>query len=388
MHRHRPSSFGEYFYDDAITMQYIEPHTTTYFECQDVVVGDSTQAVWSPLEKNISYFNHLNDDVIVVGRDGLPFRLPPSGKRDNVFQVRITYRINSSVAIDPKGVFHQYGSSSSEGKALAAAIRNSEENNPSGNKSFCLDYTVERDDIARLGGVLYLAELDIVISVHKDEWKALHPYSDAATRYQIIEAESNVNNSERFGYSVYLVSNDEAVKDKYINIGGSVYRVPSIVNQSLRDGVYVCSSGPVQNGAKDPIPMSLHYTFEEAWEDLRLYDSAEEADKLGDVLGEREKEIKELQLRYKELEHDHKMERMKHDQDMEEKRREYENLTLDRERESTLAEHERSLRSLREKDFYESRSAVRKDSSEVVKYAPVILTSMFAIAAFIMKSKK
>lgn len=369
-------------------MQYIEPHTTTYFETQEVAVGEAHQAAWSPLERNVSFTNHLNDDVIVVGRDGLPFKLPPSGKRDNVFHVRVTYRIHASVTMDPKGVFHQYGSNSPEGKALAAAVKHSEENNPTGNKTFALDYVVRRDDIAHSGGVLYLADLDIVVSVLKDEWKALHPYSDAATRYQLIEAESNVNNSERFGYSVYIVSNDKAVTHKFINLGGAVYRVPSIVNQSLRDGVYVCSSGPVQNCAKDPVPMSLHYTFDEAWEELRLYDSAEEAEKLGDVLGEREKQLKELQLQYKELEHDHKMERMQHEQQMEEKRREYEQLSLDREREQARMDHERNLRSLREKDFYESRSAIRKDSSEVVKYIPVVLTSVFAIVAFIMKSKK
>lgn len=368
-------------------MQYLEPHSTTYFEVQDVSVGESNQPAWSPLERNVAFFNHMNDDIVVSGRDGLPFKLPPSGKRDNVFCVRVTYRVHTSVTMDPKGVFHQYGAKTAEGKALAAAVKNCEENKSAGNKAFSLDYVIRRDDIVSQGGVLYLADLDLVVSAHKDEWKALHPYSDATTRYQLIEAESNVNNSERFGYAIYIVSNDGAVNSKFINLGGAVYRVPSIANQSLRDGVYVCSSGPVQNSAKDPIPMSLHYTFEEAWENLRLFDTAEEAEKLGDILVERERELKELQLMYKELEHTQKMDKLQFEQDMEEKRREYEGMSMERQREQDMLEHERAMRSLRDKEYYETRSAARKDTSEVVKYIPVVLTSIFAIAAFVMKSK-
>lgn len=369
-------------------MKYIEQHNTTYFEVPEVAIGESNRPAWSPLERNVSFYNNLFDDVVIVGRDGLPFKLPPSGKRDNLFQIRVTYRIHASVIMDPKGVFHNYGANTAEGKALAAAVKNIEESPVSGNKTFSLDYTIRRDDIVSQGGVLYLADLDIVVSVHKDEWKALHPYSDASTRYQLIEAESNVNNSERFGYSVYIVSNNGSVNSKYINLGGSVYRVPSITNQSLRDGVYVCSSGPVQNSAKDPIPMSLHYTFDEAWENLRLFDTPEEAEKLGDILVEREKELKELQLQYKELEHMQKMDKLQFEQDMEEKRREYERLSMERQREEAHVEHERTMRAMRDKEYYDTRSAARKDSSEVVKYIPVILTSMFAIAAFMMKSNK
>jgi hypothetical protein len=38
-----------------------------------------------------------------------------------------------------------------------------------------------------------------------------------------------------------------------------------------------------------PMPLAVHYTFEDAQEKLKLYDSAEEADKLGDQLAERER---------------------------------------------------------------------------------------------------
>jgi hypothetical protein len=369
-------------------MQYLEESSTAYYEVQNVTVSDNTKAAWSPLEKTVSYYNHLNDDVTIVGRDGLPFKVPPTRRRDNTFQVRVTYSIDSSITVDPNSVFYHHGSDTAEGRALKSAIAAIEENPTHGKKTFSLDYTVSRDDIVRNGGILYLAELDLVINVTKEDWKTLHPYSDAATRYQLIEAETNVNNTERFGYSMYLVSNDGRYKDKYINIGGFVYRVPSTKNKSLRDGVYLCSTGPVDNDATMPMPLAVHYTFEDAQEKLKLYDSAEEADKLGDQLAEREREIKELQVKYRELEHELKIERMEFEQEIEEKKREYERVSLDRQREQSNLEHERTMRGLRDKAYYESRSLARKDSSEVVKFIPTIITGTLALAVLLFKYKQ
>lgn len=368
-------------------MQYLEQSSTAYFEIQDVSVSDATKAAWSPLEKTISYYNHLNEHITVVGRDGVPFKVPPSKRRDNVFKVRVTYSIDESVQVDPSNVFFHQGSNTAEGKALKAAIAAIEENLTYGKKTFSLDYTITRDDIVRNGGVLYLAELDLVINATQEDWKALHPYSDAATRYQLIEAETNVNNTERFGYSLYIVSNDGRYKDKYVNIGGVVYRVPSTKNQSLRDGVYLCSTGPTDNDVTTPMPIALHYEFSAAQEKLKLYDSAEEADKLGDQLAEREKEIKELQVKYRELEHELKLERMEFEREIEEKKREYERVSLDRQREHSNLEHEKAMRGLRDKEYYETRSYARKDSSEVIKFVPAMITGALGLAVLIFKYK-
>lgn len=369
-------------------MQYLETPSTVYFEIQNVSVSDNTKAAWSPLEKTVSYYNHLSEDVTVVGREGVPFRIPSSGRRDNTFQVRVTYSIDTSIRIDPNSVFYHHGNNTAEGKALKSAIAAIEENPSSQRSRFSLDYTVTRDDIVRNGGVLYLADIDLVINATQEEWMSLHPYSEAATRYQLIEAETNVNNTERFGYSMYIISNDGAYNDKYINIGGCVYRVPSTKNQSLRDGVYLCSTGPAENDAIKPMPIALHYTFEDAQEKLKLYDSAEEADKLGDQLSEREKEIKELQVQYRELEHEQKIERMKFEQELDEKKRENERISMERQREHSHLEHERTMRGIRDKEYYETRSYARKDSSEMMKFIPSLITGSLALAFLVFKYKQ
>lgn len=372
-------------------MQYLEETTTGYHDIQNVAVVDNskTKASWSPLERTVSYYNHLNDMVLVVGRDGLPFRLPSTGRRDNTFQVRVTYSVDASVGIDPNNVFYHHGSDTAEGKALKTAIEAIEEKPNYGKRIiFSLDYTVSRDDIVNEGGTLYLPDLDIVISVRKDNSPVVHPYSYTATRYQFMEAETDVNNTERFGYSIYIVSNDGMVNDKYVNIGGVVYRVPAAENKKLQDGVYLCSDAPVTNNASAPMPRVVQYTFEDAKEKLKLYDSAEEAEKLGDQLVEREKEIKELQVKYRELEHDLKIERMEFEREIEEKKREYERLSLDRQEAQARVEYERNIRAQRDKEYYETRSLARKDSSEVVKFIPTIITGSIALAVLLFKYKQ
>jgi hypothetical protein len=79
---------------------------------------------------------------------------------------------------------------------------------------------------------------------------------------------------------------------------------------------------------------------------------------------------------------------MEFEQEIEEKKREYERVSLDRQREQSNLEHERTMRGLRDKEYYESRSLARKDSSEVVKFIPTIITGTLALAVLLFKYKQ
>lgn len=233
-------------------MQHIEPQETRYIEAGDVEVHTTVNRARGPLEYSLAYYNHLNQDVTVTLRNGVPFKLPAGNGRKNCFEVLATFSIDPHVGIDPKSVFHNGTSVSPESLALKAALENCEQNGRFNRKSFTLRYSVPAEQVEKNSGTIYIADLDLTVSVSSDERRAIHPYSPSSDRYRLIEAEANVNNPERFGYSLYLISNNGAVMDKYINIGGRVYRVPSIENKSLRDGVYLCSSGCVE--AKGTIP--------------------------------------------------------------------------------------------------------------------------------------
>ena len=369
-------------------MQHLEPQLTNYVEVEDVTVETSINRSRSPLEYQVNYHNHLNVPLTVTFRNGVPFRLPAGDGKKNCFEVFVTYEVDPNVAIDPRGVFHQHAGQAAESQALQAALESCEKSARFNRKRFTLRYSVPAQVVEKNSGVIYIADLDLVVSVCDDERHAIHPYSPSSERYRLIEAEANVNNPDSFGYALYLVSNNRTVSDKYINVGGKVYRVPSIENKSLRDGVYLCSSGTVDGRDQRPTPLTEYYSYEQAFEELHLYNDPETALRLGDQLAAREKELKELQMRLKEQEHDHKIERLELEHDLALEKQKLDRLRLEQEQRYAQEEHERKMRALRDKEYYESRSTARKDSSELLKMIPIIITGAVAIGAAIAKYNK
>lgn len=369
-------------------MQHIEPQETTYVEINDVEVDTSLNRARGGLETSICYYNHLNRDLTVTLRNGVPFKLPAGDGRKNCVEILVSYDIAPNVVVDAKSTFHHNPGQSAESKALMAALENCEKSGRFNRRSFTLRYSVTAEQVEKNSGTIYIAELDLVLCVSDDERKAIHPYSPSSSRYRLIEAEVNVNTRERFGYSVYLVSNNGAIGDKYINVGGKAYRIPSIENKSLRDGVYVCSSGSVEARGNDPVPVEEFYPFPDAIEHLRLYDDPETAMRLGDELETRERELKALALKLKETEHDHKMERLQHEYDLAAKKQELESARMELDDYYAREEHERRMRAMRDKEYHESRSSARKDSSEMLKMIPIIITGAVAIAAAVAKYNK
>ena len=128
------------------------------------------------------------------------------------------------------------------------------------------------------------------------------------------------------------------------------------------------------------------FTYEEANEKLHLYKSKEEAEALGDLFLQRERELKEKELRFKEIENDYKLKRQQlqtdidtRDQSFKLKELEYEEKLARLNQYRDEVEHQRKLEEIRRKDHYEHRSYERKDSSEILKYAPILIGGLFAI---------
>jgi hypothetical protein len=369
-------------------MQHIEPHETTYVEVNDVEVNTTLKRSRGALETSIAYYNHLNQDLTVTLRNGVPFKLPAGDGRKNCVEVLVSYDIDPRVVVDAKSTFHHHPGNTAESVVLLAALENCEKRGRFNRKCFTLKYSVTAEQVEKNSGIIYIADLDLVLSTSDDERRAIHPYSPGSSRYKLIEAEVNVNARDRFGYSIYLISNDGAVGDKYINLGGKAYRVPSIKNKSLRDGVYVCSSGSIEALSNDPVPIEEHYAFDSAVDTLRLYDTPESALKLGDQLAAREQELKEINMHLKEVEHDHKLERLNYEHDLAVKKQELDESKMELDRQYAQEEHDRRIRAMRDKEYHESRSNARKDSSEIIKIIPIVLTGVIAIAAAIAKYNK
>lgn len=372
--------------------KYIEPLDWLPIESDQVVSGADRQGIFAPLECNISYYNHLSAAVYVVGRDGVPFELPPSGQRQNCLIIQVQYRIAHGTKVDPNNVFHTHANGTAQNEALRRAIENLESNGRTGTtRTLTVTYTYSRERLVSNGGMIYVTDLDLVLSVHNhplDTWKALHPYSTASTRFQLLEADVDVNTVDSFGYSLRIVSNDGSVGDKYINIAGKLYRIPSVKCQSLQDGIHLCSSGAITNATRLTYPETHHYTLDEGKEQLLIFDTPDEAASLGDTVKQRDQEINDLKHRQKILEQEHAQELATEKYKLEERKRELEREHMEREENFRQLEHERQLRSIRDKEYFESRSAIRKDSSELVKFMPTILTAVIGLATLLVKTSR
>lgn len=82
------------------------------------------------------------------------------------------------------------------------------------------------------------------------------------------------------------------------------------------------------------------------------------------------------------------MERLQYEHKLAVQKQEVDELKLEQERQFAREEHERKMRAMRDKEYYDTRQSARKDSSELIKYIPVMLTGVIAIAAAISKHSK
>lgn len=347
------------------------------------------------------YFNGLSKPVTVVDRNGMQVTIPPGfnpAHRDFVIRLKVTFGRDVKVNID-----RLLSGTSVSAKALAETIQEGSVQFRHGERRHSMDYHITLEDIESRGGSIYLSNLDRVVSTLHGHLIPLHPHSEAAIRNRLVEEDPTVNEVDSFGYSLRIVDSQGLYGDRYVNINNQVYKVPISRSAAMPDGVYLTSSGPVTGDYNLVKPISKRYGFEEADVELRLYRTAEEARTLGDVLSEKEKELKQLAVEIKEreqrlkeekLSREHEFELLKQrldqeraEEDAQRKREEtrLQQRQLRLKEEISELEHRRNMENLRQKDYYENRSLERKDSSEVVKFLPSLV--MGAVALFAVFSK-
>jgi len=363
-----------------------------YYEVENVSAGRSISAEKStslPLRKDIEYLNSTGADITITDRDSIPFIIKPDYNRDMLLVIQVTYTVGPSTLIDPKSLSKLLGKPTTEREAWNKTIEEAEsgEYKTTSNRVLRVTYKISRQTIER-HKALYIPELDILVSLYQTNDSMIHPYSDLGDRYKLIESDINLRSTKSFGYSMYIVSNDGDYGDRYINLGGKVFKVPSTVNHSLQNGVYVCSSGDVVGKHSNPTPLSEFYTFEQAEEQLTLYQSTEEARIHGDLLGSQEYDRKQQAADLEDLKIQAKKKQLEHEERILAKKREQEETELIRQEVLAQQQHERAMRAIADKDYYESRQHARKDSSELIKYIPVVITAGLAIITLIQKYSK
>lgn len=243
-----------------------------------------------------------------------------------------------------------------------------------------LDYRISTNELRGHGGYSYFADFDIILSLRRD---IIPSHPDTASALNRDDGQTGKCGT----IDIYIVDTANKIHDRFGSLVGTVTSIKKRNLPLQLDGLYVWNPdihGPGDPGfhyAADRLDdlSWVHLTKEEAMRHAfnsseRIGGRKDDKPGRGDIPGDRRGSLDALKS---ELEKEANFFRTKVDQ-----------LELDREAEREKAkllfdktEHENKANAIRMKDFYESRSQTRKDSSELLKFIPAAIAG--AVTAFI-----
>jgi hypothetical protein len=349
----------------------------------------------SPIEIHYSYFNNLPVPVVIVPRSGLAVNLE---RQHSMYETSLIIRVEINFTKDSRKSLERVlssvnSNSSEEMKTIKKAFLAQTRDNIYSGGTIILDYPVNIDNLHAANGTLYYKELDLLVSVLPIDEVPDHPYSDAGRQQQMIFRSQLDEEGIAFGYFIEIIDNQGKYQERYVNIGNQIYRINPKKDESRKDGVYIVTNQPVDKDINNNERHVQYYPFDGAEEKLGLYRTREDAVHFGDLTLAKKHEIANLEHSLLTQKAEMQSEKIRYDRELMEKDRELKLLELERQAQlSKLAAQSDELRLAREradhlaalerqriKDYYEERSQSRKDSSELLKYVPSIITGVGAI---------
>jgi hypothetical protein len=333
------------------------------------------------------YINNSDSDITVVGRNNLPTMIPKShiGYRlGTSFILRTVYRFTGNPyivqVINNIQVYRShYGNKQPDIELLVETMLNIY----NGSRdiqvmSIALDRIIDTSIIKEHESV-YIPEADILVQYGIYDVTTPHPFSIEGRAK--LEYRSIVESKKVTGFFIEVIDNEYNIKSRYMYAAKDLLEVPVKQDKDRQSGVY-CTY--VKYDKLDKVHIDPeYYSFIDAEQQLGLYRTKEEAETGGNpeilsknrhkeydiLLMKSKKELEESKLNFKKLETDskHKLEELKHENDILKE-------TID------INKHRRS-------DYYEERGQTRKDSSEVLKFLPVVVLGLVSIFSLLKSSK-
>lgn len=260
-------------------------------------------------------------------------------------------------------------------------------------------YSVAATSIADNHGSVYIPDVDLVIIGERCNQEIVHPNSPKAIDLHLEQLYDSSHT-----YSIEI--NDPINGDKpfYVNLNDKVFEIMPTKNEYLGEEVRVTFKAP-------HLPAETIYVGkvdETELEKIGLFRKYADADKYREKLevlqqelslenikakaslentkattteatleAKLRAEIQSVEAKMREISHKTELTEIQHKKELEKFEREKEEAKreLALEREKT----EMTMRQLRAKDFYEDRSYYRKDSSEAIKFLPIVIGGAFAL---------
>lgn len=351
-------------------------------------------------QTELSYQNGLPYAIVIIFRSSIAVKIPPltdTTRREKGFVIHQRMRFPRSVNFDVHRVLDEVDSKSPvELQIIQKAYNDSKGGQVARGHECVLSYAIARSRFEKMGGSVYLEELDIVICRDTDEAQSVHPASIEGHAMALREEQRHMG----FVFNVRINDTAQQYGDRFINLAGMVHRIIATADKTVPDGVYIQAPSPTDQFVTE----QRHYTFDKADQELPLFRTANDALILGDVAESRKRENEEftfgLKRQFQEAELVHKQQLMELDKqlagmkqekaelEMEHVRETYklkeENMEIERILREVETEHAREKQArdreiLGLKDKYDRRSMARKDWSEFAKWLPTIVAAVAII---------
>lgn len=353
-------------------------------------------------ERTKFYVNRCPRDIYIRDRSGLltqiKARLESSSFKRDLFYV--CEQINCTPDVRQDYVHQARNTSNSMRQFAQKAVLTDWNGEPPVSTRYSVEAysTMSLDVLEANEGVVYLEEHDIVVIYglsEKDMEQIRHPYSLAGYTANSIKQIRQTNPYVRkgdFTFNIRIVDNYDQFGARWILIEDTPFCIIPSKDESVTDGIYVTYSKNMLNGDGPQKLMTDRFDFKDGANlpYYKLYESQQEAllARRGIVVDEANARIRELEskastadanLRKAQHERDNmereaQLKREKHEQDMEKLRRENEKLQK---------EHELYM----QKQVGETLAVGRKNTTEIIKCVPVIISTIACTIALFRKKE-
>ncbi len=406
----------------------------------NTISGQREDAHSGPISFKVTYFNHCPFDVVVVDRTGLRqvVKSRTLDKRPSVV-VRRSYTIVKE-AFDGLNQYFTYtpeDALSNTMKVLKSQLYIALKNNPNTQSVFItVDNTIDASELSKNNGDIYVVSEDLIIS-DKPLMKAPnHPFNSKTFNADSFKVFSNANGD--VGINFEIVDNDNVFGERFIMLAKKIHKIIPKRDMLRQSGLYITTMerDPTQEGLKKP--NQIYYPLENLEDNFGIYKTSQEAETGGDIHSLRKESMMEMEHNYKvdlqnlkniSLDRERENTSLKHELQQAQIRNDIDNQTrkerivvleeenrakdiareeAERQRKETYAERERirneetiklqHMNRLLEadlerqrsmmKDYYDGRSYNRKDTSEIFRWLPTIITGILSIVGIVfMKTK-
>ena len=395
-----------------------------------------------PISFRKCYVNYLPFDVTIVERNGVRQRVKRhinNYKRELI--IKTYYYIRPDGYDDAEKMFATLDDDADQDMMRIKEIFYMNFTSKRvGGMTIILDNVITLDKFKDNNTGIYYSSSDIIISPLSLLECPAHPYNPKAIQSK--EFRNIIDDEKSIGFNFELIDNSEKYGIRYISIAKQIYVLTPKKDLVRNDGIYVTTLEKNLAVKTGKIPIQKRYDVEGSEETLGVFKTREECVAGGDVKTLRKEELtrlehdfsiekinlerenQELKTKNNKLDQDHKRELLRIEQENKERLAELTKLEQDRKEEYSKIKHEIDLKEIKQKqdaadierkyqmeaaelnfknklleadldrnrantkDYYEGRSYDRKNTSEILKWLPTIITGILGIIGIVfMKTK-